>query len=315
VPALITGAGGFVGRHLATLLRRDGIEHLVGIEARPVAAVDDMEMITCDLLDRDHVGRVIAHYRPQIIFHLAAQAYVPKAVAAPAETLINNAVAQINVLEASRASCPEAIIVVVGSSEEYGLAAPDDMPLDEDQPFRPTNAYAVSKIAQDMLGLQYHLSYGSRVVRVRPFNHIGPGQSDRFVVSSMARQIAEAEAGRADPVILVGNLQAERDFLDVRDVVSAYALVARAEFSGQVFNVASGIPRPIGALLERLVSMAQCEILVREDPSRLRASDVPVVFGDAARLRLQTGWEPRVKLERSLSDTLDYWRLRVRTRV
>ena len=274
--------------------------------------VDGVEMVTCDLLDRDHVGRVFAHYRPGIVFHLAAQAYVPQAVAAPAETLVNNAVAQINVLEACRASCPDAVIVVIGSSEEYGLATPDEMPLDENQPFRPTNPYAVSKIAQDMLGLQYHLSYGMQVVRVRPFNHIGPGQSDRFVVSSMARQIAEVEAGRAEPVILVGNLQAERDFLDVRDVVNAYGLVARAEYSGQVFNVASGIPHRIADLLDRLLAMATCQIVVREDPSRLRAADVPVIYGDAAQLHLQTGWRPQVSLDRSLSDTLEYWRGRLR---
>lgn len=276
-----------------------------------MVAVEGVEMVTCDLLDRDHVARVLEHYRPDTIFHLAAQAYVPKAVAAPAETLVNNAVAQINVLEACRASCPDAVVVVVGSSEEYGLARADEMPLDEDQPFRPTNPYAVSKIAQDMLGLQYHLSYGLNVVRVRPFNHIGPGQSDRFVVSSMARQIAEAEAGRVEPVILVGNLQPSRDFLDVRDVVAAYTVVAREALAGQVFNVASGIPRPVQSLLDRLLAMARIDIEVREDPSRLRPSDVPIVYGNAARLRLETGWAPVVSIDQSLADTLDDWRSRV----
>ena len=202
-------------------------------------------------------------------------------------------------------------MVVVGSSEEYGLARAEDMPLDEDQPFRPTNPYAVSKIAQDMLGLQYHLSYGLNVVRVRPFNHIGPGQSDRFVVSSMARQIADAEAGRAEPVILVGNLRASRDFLDVRDVVAAYTAVARESLAGQVFNVASGIPRPVQSLLDRLLAMARIGIQVREDPSRLRPSDVPVVYGNAARLRLETGWAPVVSIDQSLADTLEDWRSRV----
>jgi GDP-4-dehydro-6-deoxy-D-mannose reductase len=169
----------------------------------------------------------------------------------------------------------------------------------------------VSKATQDLLGLQYALSYGMRIVRVRPFNHIGPGQNERFVVSSLARQIAEIEARRSDPVLLVGNLEAQRDFLDVRDVVRAYALVARADFAGDVFNVASGVARPIQAVLDHLLCLTQVDVDVHEDPARLRPSDIPVLVGDATKLRQATGWQPEIAFERSLSDTLDGWRRRI----
>lgn len=267
-------------------------------------------MLVCDLLDPGHVARVVKRYRPDVIFHLAAQAYVPKAVAAPADTLINNAVSQINVLEACRAAGVDPVVLIVSSAEVYGVARPEDMPLDEEQTFRPTNPYAVSKIAQDMLGLQYHLSYGMRIVRARPFNHIGPGQSDRFVVSSFARQIADAEHGRVEPIILVGNLDAQRDFLDVRDVVRAYLAVARPEAAGEVYNVASGIPRSIGSVLDMLLARATIAITVGQDPSRMRQADIPVLYGDAGKLRRETGWVPEVAIEEALADTLDYWRTR-----
>jgi GDP-4-dehydro-6-deoxy-D-mannose reductase len=237
---------------------------------------------------------------------------VPRAVIDPAGTLITNAVSQINVLEACRAVGLDPVVVVAGSAEIYGMASPTDMPLTEDQPFRPSNPYAVSKLAQDMFGLQYALSYGMRIVRARPFNHVGPGQSDRFVLSNFARQIAEAEAGLADPVLLVGNLDARRDFLDVRDVVRAYRLLADARFAGEAFNIASGIGRSIRDLLGLLLSRSAVDIEVRSDPARMRPSDLPVLIGDASRLRDATGWTPEIPIEQSIADTLDDWRGRVR---
>lgn len=306
--ALITGASGFVGRHLVDLLRQETDWSLIGVRSRPGVPIPGAELVVCDLRDEEHVRRVVAHYRPDYVFHLAAQTYVPQAIAAPAQTLVTNTVAQINLLEAIRAAELNPVILVVASSEIYGAAVPEEMPLDEQQPFRPANPYAVSKAVQDLLGLQYYLSYDMRIVRVRPFNHIGPGQSDRFVVSSLARQVAQAEAGRAEPVILVGNLDAERDFLDARDVVRAYALVTRDELAGEVFNVASGVPRSISAVVDALRALARVPITVRQDEARLRPADVPVIYGDAAKLRLETGWEPRIPFEQSIADTLDYWR-------
>lgn len=309
--ALITGAAGFVGRHLTALLAQNGDSELFGIESRPGTSIPHLRMVTCDLRDDLLTRSVIRDYHPDYIFHLAAQANVPIAVASPSGTLINNAVAQINVLEACRAASLDPVILVVSSAEVYGAAAPEDLPLTEQQPFRPANPYAVSKVTQDMLGLQYYLSYGMRIIRVRPFNHIGPGQSDHFVVSSFARQIAEIEAGLADPVVRVGNLAAQRDFLDVRDVVRSYELVAQPEFAGDVFNVASGIPRSIRSILDQLVALSTAGITVQEDPARLRPSDVPVLIGDASKLTSRTGWQPRVAIEQSLADTLDFWRERV----
>ena len=309
---LITGAAGFVGRHLSAQLARNRDWERFGIESRPGAHIPGLRMVVCDLRDDALTRSVIRDCRPDYIFHLAAQANVPIAVASPSDTLINNAVAQINVLEACRAASLDPIILVVSSAEVYGAAAPEDLPLTEQQPFRPTNPYAVSKVAQDMLGLQYFLSYGMRIIRVRPFNHIGPGQSDHFVVSSFARQIAEIEAGLADPVVRVGNLDAQRDFLDVRDVVRSYELVTQPEFAGEVFNVASGIPRSIRSILDRLVTLSSAKITIQEDPARLRPSDVPVLIGDAGKLTRCTGWRPEVPNEHSLAVTLDFLRVRMR---
>lgn len=310
---LITGAAGFVGRHLTALLARNRDWELFGVESRPGASIPDLRMVVCDLRDEALTRSLVRDCRPDYIFHLAAQANVPIAVASPSDTLINNAVAQINVLEACRAASLDPVILVVSSAEVYGAAAPEDLPLTEQQPFRPTNPYAVSKVAQDMLGLQYFLSYGMRIIRVRPFNHIGPGQSDHFVVSSFARQIAEIEAGLAEPEVRVGNLDAQRDFLDVRDVVRSYELVTRPEFAGEVFNVASGIPRSIRSILDGLVTLSSAEIAIQEDPARLRPSDVPVLIGDAGKLIRRTGWRPEIPIEQSLADTLDFWRERVRS--
>ncbi len=284
---------------------------LIGIQAHPGRNVPGVNMLVCDLLDADLTNRVIAFHRPDVIFHLAAQAYVPKAVANPAETLVNNAVSQVNVLEACRRAEIDPIVIVVSSAEVYGAVSPDDIPISENQPFRPRNPYAVSKVTQDMLGLQYALSYGMRIVRVRPFNHIGPGQNDRFVVSSLARQIAEIELGLADPVLLVGNLDAVRDFLDVRDVVRAYLAVSKLEFTGEVFNVASGIGCKIQSILDHLLEMSSANVAIREDPSRLRPSDIPMLIGDASKLHGATGWEPMISLKQSLHDTLDEWRQRL----
>jgi GDP-4-dehydro-6-deoxy-D-mannose reductase len=310
---LITGASGFAGRHLVGQLSASTDWEITGLQAHTASSLPGARMLVCDLLDADLTTRVIARQRPDIIFHLAAQAYVPKAVANPAETLVNNIVSQVNLLEACRDAKLNPIIVVVSSADIYGDVPSEQSPIVEQQPFRPRNPYAVSKATQDMLGLQYFLSYRMRIVRVRPFNHIGPGQNDRFVVSSLARQIAEIEAGCADPVLLVGNLDARRDFLDVRDVVRAYQLVARDEFAGDVFNVASGVARPIRAVLEQLLSLSTASVTVREDPARLRPSDIPSLVGDASKLRAAVGWEPSIAFEQSIADSLDAWRRRIRT--
>lgn len=306
--ALITGAAGFAGRHLVRELERETPWDVVGLARHAMSLGERTRVLACDLREADLVRRVLDRVRPDIIFHLAAQSYVPKAFASPADTLVSNLTGQLNLLEASRSIGIDPVVLIIGSAEEYGSVPADQLPVTEATPFRPANPYAVSKVGQDMLGLQYHLAFGMRVIRARPFNHFGPGQDDRFVVSNFARQIAQIELGRVEPVVLTGNLDAKRDFLDVRDVVRAYRLLVVSGVAGEVYNVARGAAISIGDILSSLIASASLAIEVRQDPTRLRPSDTPVLYGDASRLRQATGWAATYELDRSLLDTLNYWR-------
>lgn len=309
--ALVTGATGFAGTHLMRELERTTSWDLVGLSQRARPITGRATLLTCDLLDAELVHRVFERWRPTIVVHLAAQTYVPKSFASPATTLTNNILAQLHVLEACRALDQSPLVLVVGSSEEYGHVSPDELPITERQPFRPGNPYAVSKVTQDMLGLQYFLAHGLRIVRVRPFNHCGPGQSDRFVLANFARQVVEAELERIEPVILTGDLSAERDFLDVRDVARAYRLAIEHGVPGEVYNIASGRSYAIGTLLDKLIALGRASVTVRTDPTRLRPSDTPRVVGDASAFRLATGWEPAISIDQSLRDIVADWRARL----
>jgi GDP-4-dehydro-6-deoxy-D-mannose reductase len=251
---------------------------------------------------------ILEQAQPDLIFHLAAQPLVSTSHRDPWGTLETNIHMQLNVLEGVARVRPACRIVVVGSGEEYGLVSAGDLPIDEDTALRPLNAYATSKVTQDLLGLQYHLTRNLDVVRVRPFNHIGPRQRVGFVAPDFASQIAAIELGQKPPTIRVGNLAARRDFCDVRDVVQAYLLLAKAGESGQVYNIGSGESHAIQELLETLLGMSRISIEVVPDPDRLRPSDVPNVICDATRIRRETGWEPAIPFEQSLNDILDYWR-------
>jgi GDP-4-dehydro-6-deoxy-D-mannose reductase len=309
--ALITGAAGFAGRHLISELETQTDWSIIGVARHAVPEPRPRtRMLAADLRDRGLVERIIERWRPDYVFHLAAQSYVPKSLATPADTLSNNIVGQVNLLEALRTR-GQPTILVVGSAEQYGFATPQEMPLTEDQPFRPGNPYAVSKITQDMLGYQYFRSYGMRIVRVRPFNHFGPGQSDRFVMATFSRQVAEAERGLIEPTVLTGDLSSRRDFLDVRDVVRAYRMAVERGTAGEVYNIASGNGYRIGELLERLLELATSPLTVAIDPARLRPSDIPVLIGDASRFKAATGWDARIPIKQTLSDTLNDWRRRV----
>jgi GDP-4-dehydro-6-deoxy-D-mannose reductase len=261
-----------------------------------------------DLRDPQGVQALISEVQPDHIFHLAAQSFVPASFADPWDTLHNNIRAQLNLLEAVRRLGREARILVIGSNEEYGAPKPEELPLTEESSLRPNNPYAVSKVAQDFLGLQYHLAHGMPVVRVRPFNHTGPGQSSRFVVPAFASQIARIEAGLQDPLMKVGNLDAARDFTDVRDIVRAYHLAVTRGEPGDVYNLASGQPRAVQGLLEMLLSYSRAEIRVERDPDRYRPVDVPSVYGSAEKFSQRTGWEPQIPFEQTLQDVLQYWR-------
>lgn len=311
---LITGATGFVGGHLAEYLATlGGLEvHGLGRRAPERASLPLARLHLADLTDPARVREVIADAKPELVFHLAGQASIPAAWSDPAGTFVTNVVGQIGLLDALVDLAREARVLVVGSSEEYGLVRPEELPVAETQPFRPTSPYGVSKISQEMLGYQYFLARGLAVVRVRPFNHFGPRQRDAFVASAFARQVAEAEAGLTPPVLHVGNLSARRDFTDVRDVVRAYWLALTRGEAGEVYNVGSGRAIAIQTLLDTLLEMSEVRLRVEPDPARLRPADVPAMYADVGKLAARTGWSAEIPLERTLRDTLEDWRGRIR---
>jgi GDP-4-dehydro-6-deoxy-D-mannose reductase len=319
--ALITGITGFAGSHLAEYLLgeqpdvdvhgtyrwRSRMENIRGV-------VDRVRLHETDLRDGAAVHKLLAEVRPDAIFHLAAQSFVPTSWRAPAETLGTNINSQVHIFEAIRALEIDPVIQIACSSEEYGLVHADEVPITEDNPLRPLSPYAVSKVAQDLLGYQYFRSYGLKVIRTRGFNHTGPRRGEVFVSSNFARQLAEIEAGLREPVIHVGNLDAVRDFTDVRDMVRAYWLAVTRGKPGEAYNIASGRGITIRELLDTLIELSTSTPEVRVDPARLRPSDVEVLLGDSSKFRADTGWEPRIPLEQTLADILAYWRERVADR-
>lgn len=314
--ALITGISGFVGSHLAEYLLEHTDWQVAGTVYGPEGNIahlrDRLELYPAELSQLETVVSIVKQVKPDYIFHLAAQPLPSLSLRDPWGTLAVNIRLQLNILEAvARLGLP-ARILVVGSSEEYGLVKPDELPIKETNPLRPTSPYAVSKVAQDMLGLQYHLSHKLLTIRVRPFNHIGPRQRLGFVAPDFASQIAEAEAGLREPVIQVGNLEPQRDFSDVRDVVRAYHLLITQGEPGEVYNVGSEQAHSIREMLETLLAMSKVAITVKQDPERLRPTETPVVVSDCTKLRERTGWRPRISFEQSLRDVLDYWRERIR---
>ena len=311
---LITGISGFAGSFLA--------EHCLSLKGVEVAGTvrdlsrlghvshlaDACRFFPADVRDAAAVEAAVAGSQADVVFNIAGQASVAQSFSDPAGTLMDNAVGQLNVIQAVLRARPQARLLVVGSAYEYGLVRPDENPIDEGVPLRPTDPYAVSKVAQDLFGYQYAVSHRLQAVRVRAFNHTGPRQSTDFVASRFARQIAEIEAGTKEPVMTVGNLTGVRDFTDVRDVVRGYFLAATKGQPGEVYNVGSGRGRRIQELLDLLTGMSRVPVKVEEDPALLRPLDVPTLICDAGKLRQHTGWEAHVPLERTLSDLLDYWR-------
>jgi GDP-4-dehydro-6-deoxy-D-mannose reductase len=312
--ALITGITGFVGSHLAELLMAKGLE-VYGIKRwrskteNIIHIMDQLHLKEADLRDGHSLFEVIKEVKPHYIFHLAAQSFVPTSWRAPADTMETNAVGTLNLLEAVRKVGIDPAIHIAGSSEEYGLVYPDEVPIKETNPLRPLSPYGVSKVASDMLGFQYHRSYGMRIVVTRSFNHTGPRRGEVFVTSNFAKQIVEIEKGKRDPVIRVGNLEARRDFSDVRDVVRAYWLsVEKGEF-GERYNICSGNPRVIKDILHiHLKNSTVKDIRIEHDPSRMRPSDVEILHGDCTKLKEWTGWVPEIPFEKSMNDLMDYWR-------
>lgn len=316
---LITGITGFVGSHLA--------EYALGLGAQVVGSIrwrsktENIEhlrarvrLIESDLRDLSSVQGLLAEADPDYVVHLAAQSFVAASWQTPAETLYTNTVSQINLFEAIRSRPKKPRFLVIGSSEEYGLVLEEELPVRETNPLRPLSPYAVSKVTQDLMGYQYWKSYGLPIVRARAFNHEGPRRGDVFVTSNFAKQIAEIEAGLREPVVYVGNLEARRDYSDVRDIVRGYWLLLERGELGEVYNLCSGKSWAIQEVLDFLLRQAAVPgIAVKEDPTRLRPSDVPNLLGDASKIRKALGWQPEIPFEQTLLDTLEYWRRRIKS--
>jgi GDP-4-dehydro-6-deoxy-D-mannose reductase len=310
---LITGASGFAGSHLTRhLLAADPGVEIYGTTQFPIQnANQKVTFCKLDLRDEQQINELIADIHPDVIYHLAAQASVPRSFEAPWETLENNIRAQLNLIEACRREQIRPRILIVSSAEIYDPANAGESPITEDTSLRPTSPYGVSKVTQDLLALQYHLSYDLPILRARPFNHIGPGQSEDFVAPAFAMQIARIEAGQQQPILHVGDLSAARDFTDVRDIVGAYRLIVEQGTPGEVYNICSGQARSIQSLLDHLLSLSEAEITIEVDLHRLRPGAIPVLQGDCTRLQAATGWRPEIPFEQSLSDILDDCRQRV----
>ena len=314
---LITGITGFAGSHLAEyclsrgdtevfgmVRHRSRLDHILGIK-------DQLNLTDCDMKDAAAVISLLKKIKPDYIFHLAAQSFVPTSWVAPGETLSTNIIGQVNIFEACRELGLDPRIQLACSSEEYGMVLENETPIKETNPLRPLSPYGVSKVAQDLMGYQYHESYGTQALRTRGFNHTGPRRGDVFVTSNFAKQIAEIEKGKAEPIIYVGNLDAIRDFTDVRDMVRGYWLACEKCEAGDVYNLCSDKGITIKDMLNMLLKMSDVLIEIKQEPSRMRPSDVEVLIGDSSKFRQKTGWKPEVHFTKTMEDLLSYWRERV----
>lgn len=297
--ALVTGASGFVGRHLVEHLRSCGDEVLTS----------DRDTDGLDITDADGVRALFERERPDVVYHLAGWADVGGSWQAPVDAFRVNAEGTLNVLSAAT-DAGIGRVVAVSSADVYGIVTPEELPLTEDSPLRPASPYAASKVAADYLGLQAWLGRGLAVMRVRAFNHLGPGQTDKFVAPALASRVARAERDGGE-VLTVGDLSARRDFTDVRDVVRAYRLLMEHGEPGQVYNVCSGVDLAVQDLADRLVAQSRVPLRLEVDQSLLRPVELPVLRGSHDRLTAATGWEPQIPIDQTLTDLLEDWRTRV----
>ncbi|HLB60842.1 MAG TPA: GDP-mannose 4,6-dehydratase [Patescibacteria group bacterium] len=314
--ALITGITGFAGSHLAELLLDNG--YLVYGTTRPRSKTehidhirDKLQLFDADLVDSHSLHTVLYEVKPDYIFHLAAQAFVPSSWSSPATTMESNAIGTLHLFEAVRRAKIDPVIQIACSSEEYGLVYKNETPITESNDLRPLSTYAVSKIAMDFLGYQYYKSYGMKIIRTRGFNHTGPRQGDVYVCSTFAKQVAQIEAEKRKPFISVGNLESFRDFTDVRDMVRAYHLSVLTCDPGEVYNICSEKTWQIKKVLTMLLSMSKKKITITKDPARMRPSDVELLLGDCNKFRKKTGWKTEIAFEKTLEDLLNYWRERI----
>ena len=317
---LITGITGFVGSHLADYILENFPEVIILGLARWRSPTDNIRHILNkimlqfgDLLDPFSLKTILSEHKPDVIFHLAAQSYVTFSFSSPIATLNTNVIGTCNLLEVVKelkfASDYDPIIHICSSSEVYGQVRKEDVPIKEDVPLRPASPYAVSKVAEDMLGYQYWLSWGIKTLRTRMFTHTGPRRGEVFAVSNFAKQIAAVEAGLVPPIVQVGNLESVRTFADVRDAVRAYWLLITKCIPGEVYNIGGVETMKVGEMLNRLLGISSVKnIKIEVDPDRLRPSDVTLQIPSTNKFFKETGWKPEIKFEQTIKDTLNYWR-------
>lgn len=308
--ALIIGAAGFAGGYLIRELNNSGYE--VHATHLPSENIDtDCFRHVLDVLRKDDVKNLIDEIKPDIIYHLAAQSSVAVSWKKPQLTAEINIIGSINVMEAVSA---DTRLILIGSGEEYGFIREDACPIKETESLSPANIYAVSKACAGMIGRIYHRAYNKDIIIVRAFNHSGAGQAETFVISDFCKQVAEIENGLKTPEISTGNLSAKRDFTDVRDIVRAYRLLGEKGVSGKTYNVGRGKAVSIEYILNTAIGLSEVPITHRIDPNRLRASDIPIIEPDVSEIFRDTGWSAEISVEQTISDTLDYWREKIKQR-
>jgi len=308
---LIIGAGGFVGSYLIRELNNYGYEvHATHLPSETIK--DDCFRHVLDVLSKDDVKNLIDEVKPDIIYHLAAQSSVALSWKKPQLTAEINIVGSINVMEAIREADKNMRLILIGSGEEYGFINENACPIKETESLNPANIYAVSKVCAEMIGKIYHRAYSKDIIMVRAFNHSGAGQAETFVISDFCKQIAQIEKGLKAPEICTGNLSAKRDFTDVRDIVRAYRLLGEKGVSGKTYNVGRGSAVSIEYILNTAMGFSEVPITHQLDPERLRASDIPIIEPDVSEILKDTGWTAEISVEQTVSDTLDYWRKKLK---
>jgi len=309
---LITGAGGFVGTHLIRTLKSSGEAEIFAAVYKATSDISSLiptdHIIAGDLTDFAYAQKLIELTTPDVIYHLAALSVVHSSMSQATTVMNGNTTISYNILEAVRQGAPKARVVAISSGNVYGAVQDTSHPLDEKTPLRPLNPYAVSKVTQEMLALQYYLAYSLDVVILRPFNHTGIGQTTDFVIPKLAKQFVDIEKGVISPVIEVGNLDTIRDFTDVSDMVKAYILAADKGLSGEIYNIGSGTGHAISEILEVLQSLTSAKVEIKVKDDLVRTADVPVLVADASKFRKATSWEPKIPLSKTILDILESFR-------
>ncbi len=308
---LVIGAAGFVGNYLIRELYANGIEVYATKFSHNKFDTPYAKVFELDIMDKEAITNLLFKTQPDYIFHLAAQSSGGLAWKNPTLTVDVNIKGSINVMDAVRELFYKPRVLLIGSGEEYGHIRPGETPIGEENALRPGNIYAATNVCQNMIGNIYSKAYDMELMMVRAFNHIGPGQEPLFVASDFCKQVAEIEKGIREPIMLVGNLAAKRDFTDVRDVVRAYVMLISRGVAGETYNVGSGNACEIRQILDLIISMSHKDIRVEIDPNKIRPVDAPVIEADITKIYQLTGWKPQIPLEQTISETLDYWRERV----